>query len=139
MTKLVKQTKESAKSNISRFSFFDNQKHSYFKSSNLENDNLEGTNSGNYLLKLQQTAGNQAVQLFIKKAGIQTKSKLKVISPSDIYEQEADRVAEQVMNVHFDNRIGGPISGGKIGRKCQSCKEEEEKKMLIHRKVASEG
>ena len=47
------------------------------------------------LLALQQTHGNRYVQRVI--AGIQ--AKLVVGQPGDIYEQEADRVAEQVMRV----------------------------------------
>ena len=45
------------------------------------------------LLGLQQTHGNRYVQRVV--IGIQ--AKLKVGQPGDIYEQEADRVAEQVM------------------------------------------
>lgn len=47
------------------------------------------------LLALQQTHGNQYVQRVV--SGIQ--AKLKVGQPGDIYEQEADRVAEQVMRM----------------------------------------
>ena len=47
------------------------------------------------LLALQRTHGNQYVQRVV--AGIQ--AKLTVGQPGDIYEQEADRVAEQVMKM----------------------------------------
>ena len=47
------------------------------------------------LLALQQTHGNQYVQRVV--TGIQ--AKLKIGQPGDIYEQEADRVAEQVMQM----------------------------------------
>ena len=47
------------------------------------------------LLALQQTHGNRYVQRVV--AGIQ--AKLKVGQPGDIYEQEADRVAEQVVRM----------------------------------------
>jgi hypothetical protein len=47
------------------------------------------------LLALQQTHGNRYVQRVV--TGIQ--AKLKVGQPGDIYEQEADRVAEQVMGM----------------------------------------
>jgi hypothetical protein len=47
------------------------------------------------LLALQQTHGNWYVQRVV--AGIQ--AKLKVGQPGDKYEQEADRVAEQVMSM----------------------------------------
>ena len=47
------------------------------------------------LLALQRTHGNRYVQRVV--AGVQ--AKLKVGQPGDIYEQEADRVAEQVMRM----------------------------------------
>lgn len=47
------------------------------------------------LLALQQTHGNRYVQRVV--AGIQ--AKLKIGQPGDIYEQEADRVADQVMRM----------------------------------------
>jgi hypothetical protein len=47
------------------------------------------------LLALQSTHGNQYVQRVV--TGIQ--AKLKIGQPGDIYEQEADRVAEQVMSM----------------------------------------
>ena len=49
------------------------------------------------ILQLQRTAGNQAVQRLIKSRALQ--AKLKISQPNDIYEQEADRVAEQVMRM----------------------------------------
>lgn len=45
-------------------------------------------------LFLQRTIGNQAVQRLIKSGAPQ--AKLRIGAPGDIYEQEADRVAEQV-------------------------------------------
>lgn len=49
------------------------------------------------LLKLQQRYGNRFVQRVIDQHAIQTK--LQVNQPGDVYEQEADRVAEQVMRI----------------------------------------
>ena len=49
------------------------------------------------VLQLQRTAGNQAVQKLVKSGTLQ--AKLRVGQPNDIYEQEADRVAEQVMSM----------------------------------------
>jgi hypothetical protein len=54
------------------------------------------------ILQLQRTAGNQAVQRLIKSRALQ--AKLKIGQSNDIYEQEADRVAEQVM------RMPDPVS-----------------------------
>ena len=49
------------------------------------------------ILLLQRTIGNQAVQRLFKSGVIQTK--LKIDQPNDIYDQEADRVANQVMRM----------------------------------------
>jgi hypothetical protein len=58
------------------------------------------------ILFLQRTIGNQAVQRLIKDVRGplsivrgQIQAKLKIGQPNDIYEQEADRVAEQVMSM----------------------------------------
>lgn len=50
-----------------------------------------------HILFLQRAIGNQAVQKLFKAGVIQ--AKLKIGQPNDIYEQEADRVAEQVMRM----------------------------------------
>jgi hypothetical protein len=47
------------------------------------------------VLQFQKTAGNKAVQKLIKSRALQ--AKLNISQPNDQYEQEADRVAEQVM------------------------------------------
>ena len=49
------------------------------------------------ILFLQRTLGNQAVQRLFKAGIIQ--AKLRIGQPNDVYEQEADRVAEQVMRM----------------------------------------
>ncbi len=49
------------------------------------------------ILFLQRTIGNQAVQRMMKSGVIQ--AKLKIGQPNDKYEQEADRVADQVLRM----------------------------------------
>ena len=49
------------------------------------------------ILFLQRTIGNQAVQKLVKSGALQ--AKLEIGQPGDIYEQEADRVAEQVVSM----------------------------------------
>ena len=51
------------------------------------------------LLGLQQQYGNRFVQRVIGQYRVQ--AKLKIGQPEDIYEQEADRLAEQVMHIPF--------------------------------------
>ncbi|MBC2724729.1 MAG: hypothetical protein HGJ97_19085 [Desulfosporosinus sp.] len=59
------------------------------------------------ILYLQMTAGNQAVSRLIKSGALQ--AKLRIGQPRNVYEQEADRVADEVMRipepqVHSDSR-----------------------------------
>src|SRR5260370_24358522 len=49
------------------------------------------------VLRLQRAVGNQAVQRMINSGRLQ--AKLNVNQPGDVYEQEADQVAEQVMRM----------------------------------------
>ncbi len=71
------------------------------------------------ILFLQRTAGNQAVQKLIKSRALQ--AKLRISQPNDIHEQEADRVADQII------RMPDPVLQPK--RKCPleeglSCEED---------------
>ncbi len=49
------------------------------------------------ILFLQRTIGNQAVQRLFNSGAIQ--AKLRIGQPNDKYEQEADRISEQVMRM----------------------------------------
>jgi hypothetical protein len=53
-----------------------------------------------YVFNLQRSIGNQGVAQLYRSGLLQ--AKLRIGSPNDIYEQEADRVADQVM------RMSGP-------------------------------
>jgi outer membrane biosynthesis protein TonB len=72
------------------------------------------------LLALQRTHGNRYVQWVV--AGIQ--AKLKVGQPGDVYEQEADRVAEQVM------RMPEPQVQRQLEEEEKKEEEEEEEKTI---------
>ena len=68
----------------------------------------------------QQTYGNQAILRMTgrsQKAAAPIQTKLTVSQPRDVYEQEADRIADQVM------RMPEP----RIQRVCPECEEEEKK------------
>lgn len=96
--------------------------------------NLNG-DSPDSILHLQRAIGNQAVQKLVHANVIQTK--LRISQAGDVYEQEADQVAEQVMrfiNVKENVPSLSIINGGMVNRKCQSCQEEEETEMNISRK-----
>lgn len=82
---------------------FEDRKNSSF----LRRHNIDVAESANSpvgrIMHLQRTIGNQAVQRLIKKSGIRgqesgvgIQAKLKIGRPGDIYEQEADRVADKV-------------------------------------------
>ena len=63
-----------------------------------------------------------------KFANMQTK--LKISQPGDIYEQEADRIAEQVMRMLASQKSDLPIKSDdkKIARKCKGCEDDESKR-----------
>ncbi len=65
--------------------------------------------------------------------------KLTVNTPGDIYEQEADAMADRVMRMST-NETAKPVTGliGKsLQRKCAHCEEEEKRKTMVMRKVGS--
>lgn len=69
---------------------------------------------------VQQTLGNQAALRLVRSGAVQ--AKLTVSRPDDIYEQEADRVADQVMRMQepvVQTKPGCPFANG------PSCGEEE--------------
>jgi hypothetical protein len=75
------------------------------------------------LLQLQQTIGNRAVSRFLQ-------AKLKVNKPGDVYEQEADRVAEAVMRMpgppisrarEWEQGRQGEAETATLQRKCAAC------------------
>ncbi len=57
------------------------------------------------ILFLQKTIGNQAVTKLIKLGALQ--AKLKIGQPGDIYEQEADRIADQMMATPVHQAVSG--------------------------------
>lgn len=92
------------------------------------------------LLQLQRMLGNQALGCFIQ-------AKLEVNQPGDVYEQEADRVAEQVMRM--PEPMPSPLStraSPDLQRKCPACasgqglcpKCAEEEKMVHRKPLASQ-
>ena len=74
-------------------------------SQNQRTERYEGTHAPmDQLLFFQRTIGNQAVERLYR-AGI-LHAKLTIGQPDDMYEQEADRVADEVMRMP-----DGPVSG----------------------------
>jgi len=77
---------------------------------------------------LQRAYGNQAVLQMMKLSRPSIQPKLVVNEPGVAYEQEADRVADQVMRMpapEFSIAAAPP----QISRKCTACEEEDKKKL----------
>jgi hypothetical protein len=99
------------------------------------------------ILFLQRTIGNQAVGRLLKSGALQPK--LRIGQPGDIYEQEADRVAEQVMRipepqVSKETKVSSHIQNNPIQRRCPGCvkgtqpnREEEEKTLQMQEAARS--
>lgn len=99
------------------------------------------------VLRLQQTIGNQAIQRLIQSRNLQ--AKLSISHPGDIYEQEADRVAEHVMRMpqripedaEYEKAAEGTIvqrkcaCGPETGEGCAQCKVE--KSQMLQRSAGS--
>lgn len=80
------------------------------------------------LMYMQRAAGNQAVNRIIQ-------AKLKVSSPGDRYEREADAVADQVMRMMHPGVMsisrfasGGSISTQPVQRACSHCEDPAQRK-----------
>ncbi|MBE0523838.1 MAG: DUF4157 domain-containing protein [Methanosarcinales archaeon] len=73
------------------------------------------------ILFFQRTIGNQAVQKLIESGALQ--AKLRIGQPGDVYEQEADRVADAVMRMPEPQAVSQ--EDPHIQRVCQGCEEEE--------------
>src|SRR5207247_1893884 len=72
------------------------------------------------ILALQRTIGNRAVVQLLQAGAFQ--AKLAVSQPGDVYEQEADRVADQVMRMRERIPLGASdASHSRIQRKCTEC------------------
>jgi|WetSurMetagenome_2_1015567.scaffolds.fasta_scaffold117868_2 hypothetical protein len=63
------------------------------------------------IMSFQRAIGNQAVQRLLHSGAI--RANLKISQPNDIWEQEADRIAEQVM--HAPAKYGAGESMGQSG------------------------
>jgi len=56
-------------------------------------------------------------------------AKLSINQPNDVYEQEANNVAEQVMRMHAPSSEVAFFSPVSVQRKCRECEEEEKNKV----------
>ncbi len=79
------------------------------------------------ILFLQRTIGNQAVQKLMKSGALQ--AKLMIGAPGDVYEQEADRVADAVMRMPQPRALSSVSLS--IRRACPKCEVDELKRQPI--------
>lgn len=86
--------------------------------------NSASTHSVNSFLAQQQVIGNQAMQHLLEAGVIQTK--LKINPPGDKYEQEANRVADQVMRMSDPAIAPTPVNSKlpQLQGVCVECEEE---------------
>lgn len=102
----------------------------------------KGKNSSHPLLKIQQSVGNKAtIQLCGSLERLQTK--LSIGQPDDIYEQEADTVAQRVVNQI--SKTGGSISNinqeqpqsiQMLQRQAEEEEEQEEEESVIQTRLS---
>ncbi len=138
---------ESNKNNVGRIKTSISSTHSRI----LPDVNKLNRGSSDHISHLQGIFGNQTLHMpehsnkigfNFAKIGIQ--SKLEVSQSGEAYEQEADRVAEQIMgmSISSDSVVSTPTTKDeRIYRKCAACemkeKEEDEKQLNIGRKPST--
>ncbi len=82
----------------------------------------------NSLLSTQQASGNQAMQVLLHPGGI--RAKLTIGQAGDLYEQEADRIAERVIRLPEAGAtkiraVSSEDRGIQTRRKCAACGDDE--------------
>ncbi|MGH7841787.1 MAG: eCIS core domain-containing protein, partial [Candidatus Binataceae bacterium] len=90
------------------------------------------------LRRLQRAYGNQAVLRMLERSRPVIQPKLVVNEPGDAFEQEADRVADQVMRMP-DSDLSIAASPAQVSRKCAACEAEEKAKTLQTKPTGSAG
>lgn len=85
------------------------------------------------MLRLQRTVGNQAVQRLVNSGRLQTK--LTVNQPGDVYEQEADRVADQITRAPDSSPTQHTCACGGIADSSGECEACATKLNAIQRKA----
>jgi len=94
-------------------------------------------NQQHHVARLHSMYGNQAVLRMLSHSTPAIQTKLTVNQPGDVFEQEADRVADQEMRMAAPGMVQRQ-NEDKLQRKCAEC-EEEEKKTGLQRKEAGGG
>ena len=90
-------------------------------------------NPASFLLGLQRTRGNRFVQRFLRSGLIQPR--LEISEPGDLYEREADHIAERVMSMpasHPTDEYSRSAQGHEpyLQRACAECEEEMQRQPI---------
>jgi hypothetical protein len=89
------------------------------------------------ILRLQKTIGNHAVQHLLRSRAMQ--AKLAISQPGDLYEQEADRVAERVMRMPDRGFKPGELqSGAMMQRRVAEQEISNSNGLIIQRAAAAD-
>ena len=110
---------------------------------NFSSGSLSMAHSSNarLLAAMHASVGNQAILRTLHHSQPAIQTKLAVNQPGDVYEQEADRVADQVMRmaapVAVQRKCTACAEDERVQRKCSHCEQEE--KPEIHRKESGAG
>ena len=89
-------------------------------------------------LSLSKNSSDSKQLIPFRRTGAAVQPKLTINVPGDIYEQEADAMADRVMRIpsigttHQPQPISGLI-GRSVQRKCMHCEEEERKKPIMRK------
>ncbi len=84
-----------------------------------------GPRAGHPLAQLGRTVGNQGV-LRLLRSGPVLQSKLQINEPGDAYEQEADRLADQITRGPSPPMVQRRCADCAEGKPCPSCAEDEQ-------------
>ncbi|QAA81833.1 DUF4157 domain-containing protein [Aequorivita sp. H23M31] len=81
---------------------------------------------------------NPASKPFTPKSKFLVQPKLTINTPGDVYEQEADAMADRVMRMSANETMRQPepttgLIGKSLQRKCSKCEEEEKKKPIMRK------
>ena len=95
------------------------------------------------ILFLQRTAGNQAVSRLMRSGALQ--AKLRIGQPGDVYEQEADRVADEVMRMLEPQTVSREdlhtrrVYQGEEEELRRQPEEEEEEELLQTKEISGQN
>jgi hypothetical protein len=95
---------------------------------------VPASDSPRTVFRLQQQAGNQAVQAFLSGRVIQ--ARLAISNPGNSEEREADHLAHTIMRAHAGFPVSAPCSCAEGGEMCEEC-QQRQALPAIHRRATA--